>query len=328
MTVARSANDSVERELRADLAAGRYQAVLDRLPHLATADAAERPSIALGVAAAATRLGRLAEGSRLATAALAPFRKRADDDGRMRCLNLLGAIAYERGRLDLAAAHFAAALELGRTLPDLQGWARAANNLAPIAFFRGRVEEARTRFVEAQAVYQRLGDRRGLAETYHNLGIVARQVGQLREAARVAEAAVRHAQVTGDPSLIALTFTGSAEVALAFDDIAVAGERLAYAERLAREAGDELGVADAGRVEAERRLRLGEPDRALAAVEPARATAKRLGSVQLQGECAALAADALDAMGKTTAAGVRRREARRLFTKLGATLLLNRLPVA
>ena len=68
--------------LRALLAEGRYQEVLDRFAE--RRDLADRsdPILLLTVAAAATRLGRLDQGQELALGALAVCRSRADDDGR------------------------------------------------------------------------------------------------------------------------------------------------------------------------------------------------------------------------------------------------------
>jgi tetratricopeptide (TPR) repeat protein len=321
-----SPDDGIQRAIRALLAEGQYEAVVERYAPASAAEAERVPAQALGAATAATRLGRLADGEWLASAALAAFRRRADEDGRMRCLNLLGAIAYERGQLDRSAVHFRAALDLGRVLGDLQGWARAANNLASVALLRSRIEDARAQYVEAQLAYQRLGDRRGLAETYHNMGVVARELGQLAESARVADESVRHAEVVGDRSLLAMAVIGEAEVALAGGDWALARERVDRAELLARTAGEPLVLVEVNRVRAQRWLAVAEPERALAVVEPARAEAGRLGSAQLQGECAMLAGQALAALGRTPEAGAKLAEARRIFEGLGATLLLRRLP--
>jgi tetratricopeptide (TPR) repeat protein len=283
------------------------------------------PAEALAVATAATRLGSLETGESLATSALGGFRQRADDDGRMRCLNLLGAIAYERGSLDDASERFASSLDLSRGLADLQSTARASNNLGSVAYLRGRVEESRSLFREALLAYQRLGDRRGLAETYHNLGIVARESGEIEDATRAAEQAVRHAQVSRDPALIALAMTGKAETAIADGVLEVTREDLDRAEEFAVQAGDELGAGEVNRVRAIRWLRLGELERALEAAMSARATAQRFGSTQIQGECAALAARAARRLGRTEQATGLFGEAQRLFHSLGAVLHLARL---
>lgn len=318
-------DDGSERQLRDLLATGRYQEVLNRFPPDSVEDAADRPHVALGVATAATRLGALDHGARLAGHALDGFRLRVDDDGRMRCLNLLGAIAYERGRFEEASKAFAAALDLSRTLGDLQSWARASNNLASVALQQGRLDESAGLYREVMMAYQRLGDRRGLAEASHNLGVACRELGQLPEAERFGEQAVRHAELVGDAALMALAVTGHAETAVARGAMAVAGEALDRAARLAREAGDQVGAAETDRVRAERWLWLGETERARDAAESGRAVAEKFGSAQIQGECAALAMRAYQRLGQREMEEVRRAEAERLFTFLGAVLHLSRL---
>ncbi len=319
-----SAEGDTPTRLRALLAQGRYQDVLD-LHRAESALGSSSPGVALAVATAATRLGFLTDGETLASDALSRFRNRVDDDGQMRCLNLLGAIAYERGRLDDASFRFAASLDFGRRLNDIQSTARASNNLASVAFLRGRVEESRSLFREALLSYQRLGDRRGIAETHHNLGIVARETGQIEEAGREAEEAVRHAAVTSDPALAALATVGQAETAVADGEFALAAERLDRSEKLAAQAGDEVGVAETNRVRAELALLQGDPVRALEIALAGRATAERFSSTQLQGECAALGMRAARRLGRSAQAAGLFAEAERLFLALGAVLHLERL---
>ncbi|HLB54661.1 MAG TPA: tetratricopeptide repeat protein [Gemmatimonadales bacterium] len=321
-------DEGSERRLRSLLAEGRYQEVLERFPPASIGDPTARPGLALGVATAATRLGALEPGMRLATGALDGYQLRIDEDGRMRCLNLLGAIAYERGQLGLAATMFAASLELSRSLKDLQSWARASNNLASVALQQGRLEESASLYREVAMAYQRLGDRRGLAEASHNLGVASRELGQLAQAGRLGEQAVRHAELVGDPALLALAITGQAETTIAEGALTAVAEGLDRAERLAREAGDALGVAEVERVRAERWLRLGEFSPALAAAESARATAERFGSSQLQGECAALAMRAALRLKQPAEIARYRAEAERLFDALGGVLHLARLQAA
>ena len=57
------------------------------------------PDAQLLAATAATRLGEFPLAESLAGQALVKFRARGDADGRMRALNLLGVIRFERGRL-------------------------------------------------------------------------------------------------------------------------------------------------------------------------------------------------------------------------------------
>ncbi len=307
--------------LRELLAQGRYQDVLDRAPVGGDAD----PGVTLAVATAATRLGRLSDSQPLAESALATFRARADDDGRLKALNLLGAIMFERGLLTEAADYWGRALELSRAVGDTLFVARVSNNLASVLHMTGRVDEARSGYREALLAYQRLADRRFIAETCHNLAITCRLDGDVAGADDFSADAVRHAEVVGDPVLLALMMTGRAETLLERREFALAAESLDRAERLAREAGDELGGAEAGRVRAELALRHGAPDQAVDLALAARAVAERHGSALLGGECAAIAFRASARLGRAVDAVRFRAEAERVFNDLGATLYVDRL---
>jgi len=312
------------RELRALLGAGRYQEILDRY----VADSAVAPAdpgVALAVATAATRLGRLGDGESLADRALTTFRFRADDDGRMRCLNLLGAIAWERGNLTTAERHWRGALELARVEGDTLIVARACNNLASALHLDGRVVEAQSLYREALLAYQRLADRRGAAETMHNLALASRQEGDLDGAEQAGAEAVRHAELVGDPLLLALMLTGHAETRIGMGDFALSEPELDRAEALARTANDPLGVAEVNRVRALRWLELRQPGPALALIEPALAVSADLGSVLLEAECAVLAFRALRALDRVDESRASYERAERLFRSLGATRLLAEL---
>jgi tetratricopeptide (TPR) repeat protein len=305
-------------QLRTLLRQGRYQEVLDRYAAESDGWPAREPSLALAVATAATRLGRLDEGERLAEEALADFRRRADDDGRMRSLNLLGAIAFERGKLAEAAASWRGVLDLARAFRDPTMGARASNNLASVLYLEGRAQEAQSLYREALLAYQRLADRRGMAETCHNLAIALRESDDLVGAEQQDAEAHRHAEVVGDPALVGLTIVGRAETHLRQGDLELAEEELERAAGFYRQANDEVGVAEVDRVRAERFLKLDRLDDALAAAESARAQAERHGSAQLHAECAELAAQALRRLGRDEEAKARFHEAEEIFRALGA----------
>ena len=286
------------------------------------------PDAALLTATSATRQGALDEADRLAHEALGGFRLRVDDDGRMRALNLLGAIAFERGDLALAAERFAAALEIARSLGDHLLGARALNNLASVTHLRGEVDAPLALYREALLTYQRLGDRRGSAETWHNIALVYREAGRLDEAERAANHAVRHAGLAVDPGLLGLALTGRAEVALAWGDAALAAEALDRADALAVEADDRLGRAEILRIRALVALQGGEDDRARQLADAARAEARALGAALLQAESAGILARALRRSGRNDEADAMQEEARRLFESLGAASHLARLTSA
>lgn len=316
--------DPIE-SLRTLLATGRFQDVLDR--HAAAGPGwSDDPAIAIAVATAATRLRRFPEGERLAAAALTKFRSRADDDGRLRALNLLGAIRYESGQLEEAAAYWMSALELARALADTTMIARASNNLGITHYLAGRVAEARSAYAEAMLAYQRLGDRRGLAETLHNLAIIARGEGALDQAVDFGVEAVRHAETIGDPGLLALMVIGRARTYLDQGDLEMTEAQARRAARLFEEAGVEVGRAEVNWVLSERFTKLGDSTAALDAAFRGREIAERSGYRLLQGECAVVVSRALIALDRRAEAVEYQNEARRIFTALGAVLWLERLP--
>ena len=224
----------VAQALRALLGAGRFQDALEQFRDL-TVPESRLPDVQLLAATAATRMGELDVGANLGVEALGQFSIRGDRDGRMRTVNLLGAIHWERGHIADAEWCFAEALRLARQLGDSVMLARACNNLASVAHLQGRSDEAAAQYRGALLAYQRLGDRRGMAETYHNLGFAYRQAGEWREAGSAAANAVRHAEVVGEPGLLALVLGAKAELSIERDDPALAERELqraaGYAEQ-------------------------------------------------------------------------------------------------
>jgi tetratricopeptide (TPR) repeat protein len=298
------------------LGQGRFPEVLAEFRQL---EGTNLPADALLFAAtAATRLGDFGLGASSATAALDRFHSRADDDGRMRSLNLLGVIAYERGQLDQAEKSFTDSLDLARKLGDNLMVARASNNLASITYLRNDTMGALTLFRSALLSYQRMGDRRGMAESYHNLGIIFRDMEQWVDAKDASERALRHAEQVGERGLLGLAATGRAEISVARGELDMAQQELLWAGQLARESGDELGVMEVGRVQALLFLARHEFQPAADEAERARAGAEQNRAAVLQAECAAVAARAWKALNRMENAEARRLEAIRLFSNQGA----------
>jgi tetratricopeptide (TPR) repeat protein len=243
----------------------------------------------------------------------------------MRAMNLLGAIAFEHGRLADAERCFGQALELARALNDTRMAANASNNLASVAHLQDRPELALSLYRTALLDYQRLGDRRGTAQTYHNLGLVFRQQRDWNDAEAAALQAVRHAEEVADGSLLALAVSGRAEYHIDQGEFDLARQEIARAEKLAREVRDDVAVVEAGRLGAILALRRGAAAEAASLGLEARAAAERLGTLQLQAECAGVAAVALQRLGEPAEAARYRDEAVRLFTRLGATRLRGEL---
>ena len=315
--------DDPTHRLRELVRSNRFHEALELHGRMAETEA--RPDVALLAATAATRLGELDRGRALADWALFRFRQRADGDGRMRSLNLLGVIAWERGQLEMAEEHWTAALAVAHELDDSLIAAHASNNLGLVAHLRGRPEAALMLFRGALVGYERIGDRRGTAQTWHNLALAFRYLGDRLEAERAAREAVRHAELVHDPSLVALAVTGYAEVHLEWRELELAATELERARRLADAAGDEIGVAEADRLLGRLALLRGDAAGAARLARAAREVAERVGSALLAAESAAVEALALRALGRAAEAGDRRAAAVEGFTRLGATELLARL---
>ncbi len=317
--------DDATHQLRELVRAGRFGDALEWYRRVESSPAGRRPDAQLLAATAATRLGDFPAAEALAEEALAQFRARGDADGRMRSLNLLGVIRFERGRLGEAERSLAEALSLATQLGDSLTAARACNNLASAVHLRGRPDEALGLYRGALLAYQRLGDRRGAAESYHNLGLIYRQLGDWRNAEDATGEALRHAELVGERGLLALATTGRAELMTERTQLAQARRELERAGRWAAEAEDEVGSAEVERVRALVAYREGDLADALRHAETARAAAHAFDSAILAAECAALGALTLKRLGRLTEAEQWRAEAEAGFRSLGALRLLERL---
>lgn len=315
--------DDPTHRLRELVRSGRFPEALEWYRR-AEGDLATRPDTQLLAATSATRLGRFALAAALAEEALQRFTARGDFDGRMRALNLLGVIGFERGRLEDAEEYLSEALNLAHRLDDSLAAARAYNNLASVVHLRGRPDEAVGLYRGALLSYQRLGDRRGTAETYHNLGLTFRQLAEYDDAEKAVQQAVRHAEFVGEPALMALTCGGRAELRIEQGDTAFAHPELERAGRLAERAADVIGVAEIRRLRALAALREGRHEAAAEEAEAGRGIAAEHDAALLRAECAAVAALAFRALGRETEAAARRAEAAAGFRSLGAARLLER----
>lgn len=307
------------RELRGLVAAGRFQEAVELYRTAPDPRWRQSPEAQLLAATSATRIGDFRLAAPLAEAAENSFRTSADQDGRMRTTNLLGALAWEQGRLADAEERFGEALDLARDLNDSLMTARASNNLASLAQLGGRPEIALSLYRSALVSYQRLGDRRGMVETYHNLSLAFRHADRLQDAEEATGQALRLAELLDDPALIGPVLTGLAELKLASERVELARQDALRARDLAGRSGDALVGAEANRILALIHLAAGELDAALQAAVEAGAVASRHQSTLLEAEAAAAEARVLRAMGRAEAADERRTVARRLFTQLGAT---------
>jgi len=305
--------------LRALAAAGRWREALAWAEAPETGDhLRDRPDGFLLTATVATRLGAFDRAAEDASLALMDFERRADADGRMRTLNLLGAIAFERGRIEDAERYFEEAGTLAGRLGDTLLEARVCNNLASVAHLLGDSDRAVNLYRRAILAYQRLGDRRGAAETYHNLGMVFRLQGAWAEAEAATGHATRHAEQAAEAWLLGLTLAGRAELLIAEGDTSVARPLLETAERHARQGDDRLGVGEIERIRSYLALTAHDGQGALTHARTGATIGREMGAPLLEAECLAMAARAAAALERTedTAAAVA--EARARFTALGA----------
>lgn len=275
-------------------------------------------------ATAATRRGELAAAESQATGACERFRAAGHLDGRMRALNLLGVIRFERGAPGEAEGAFAEALELARQLRDTLMAARASNNLASVFHLQGHPHIALGLYRQVLLDYQRLGDRRGTAETWHNIAIVHRQLRDWDAADAAAAESLRHADLAGDRGMLGIAMAGKAELDLDRGDLALAAQELERAGELARETGDEVGGAQVQMLRAVAELKGGEYARALDTAGTALALTRELGVPLLEAEATAVAARAARAMGNEAEAERHRTQAIELFTRLGAAGFIER----
>ena len=321
--IAPNAEPDLVATLRALLGAGRYRDVVSSWLAAPTAEARRSEALLL-VATASMRLGDVVQAGQLAEESAEGFRLRADQDGRLRALNLLGAVAFERGALDDAASRFEMARALARQLGDTLFDAHAANNLASVAHLRGDAVTALSLYRAALLGYQRLGDRRGIAQTYHNLGLAFRELGAWQDADEATVQALRHARMVEDAALAALAVTGRAELDVARGALDVAVRELDRASELAVQAGDQIGIAEIGRVRALVALQRNDARAALSEARAAGTMAESQGSALLVAECAAAEALALRRLAQRDEAEASRQRAIDGFARLGAAGLLER----
>lgn len=310
--------------LQALVAQGRFQEAWSCFRRLEAHPAASEPEVQLLGATAALRLGRLSEARDLAASAYEGFKTRGGERGYRRAANLVGAVAFEEGRLAEAEAAFQEALRMSDAASDVLMVARTSNNLACLAHLRGEDQRSLQAYQRALAAYEELGDDRGMAETGHNLGLRLRQLGCWEDARKAAKEAVRHAARVGEPSLLALTLMGSAELEIERRNPETARDDLECAQSLAGVAKDVLGLGEVGRLRAWLALELGEAAEAHCQAMTGFSVADAQGSALLRAECAAVNAHALKRLGRRQEAEASRAQAVAGYRALGAATLLTR----
>jgi tetratricopeptide (TPR) repeat protein len=311
-------------ELEALCTSGRYADALEWY-RAHPAGELETPQARLLAATAAARVGEFALAETLSDAALGAFDESEDRQGRVRTLNLLGGIAFERGRLAEAETHYREVAQLARRLGDPLLVARAWNNLANIAHLRGQTAAARELYLQALDTFERQEDVRGIAQTRHNLGLVFRELGDRERAEQHATEAVLVAGRASDPGLHAVTFLGRAELLLAYGELTGALRDLRDGYALATRAGDRFAIADAHRLQALLALRRGNFQVAQAQASLGYQRAVEIGAPVLAAECEAALARAVRAQGRPEEAETRMEQARETLRGLQATQASQRI---
>lgn len=291
-----------------------------------TIGAAEHPEVLVHAARAAARCGRLRDAAELAETAAGRVRQGTREEAEL--ANIRGGIAFELGQLDRAESWFEQAVWLAGAREDRLLAAKATNNLGSIAHLRGKVVLAGSLYSSALEVYQQERDAVGVAQSEHNLGVVERELGELDRAAEHACRAVAAARRTDDPRLVSLTLLGTAETAIRQGETELAHRTLAAARAIAEMAEDALGLIESARLEALLAYVAGRYGAALGGAAGAYQAAVRLGSQQLAGECAFLAALTCRRLGRKNVAERFRRRAEVLFRSVGAVAALHRMDLA
>lgn len=302
---------------------GRYADAFEAYLALDEADRAE-PGVELQAGRAASYLGRLEVAESLAKSALAGYATREDETGRLAAINVRSAIDFERGDYPAAAAGFREVFEAAVRNEDYRLIARSLNNLASVASVEGRSALAVNYYHSALLAYRRLRDNRGQAESFCNLGIVHRQAQEFEEAEQAFEDAVHHAGLDGDPYLLALAWTGRAELHVERAMLSEASKDLERADELAALAGDEIGRTEIARIRAVLALARDEPVKAHEYAGETRERARRRGLRLIESECCAISACALKRLGDLREAESFRAKATAGLRALGANTLLER----
>lgn len=282
------------------------------------------PGVDLQAARAASFLGDLDAAGSLVESALVGYESGQNQLGRISAVNVHGAIAFERGEYATAAAAFHEVFEVAVRREDYLLIARSLNNLASVASVEGRSTLAVNYYRSALLAYRRLRDYRGQVETFCNLGIVHRQAMEFEEAERAFEDALYHAGLDGDPYLLALAWTGRAELHLEKAALTQAAKDLTRADELAFLAGDEIGKTEIGRIRALLALAQDEPVKAHALAGEIRERARRRGLRLIESKCCAISACALKRLGDLREAESFRAKAAAGLRALGAKSLLER----
>lgn len=315
-------SQSIAAPLRELAAAGRYREALALFLQSCERSMPLSPESQILAAGVASRIGEFDLSSALAGTAQTAFRLAGDDDGVLECINLLGAIAFERGCIDDAEAQFRTVLDLaeGRDCPRFA--ARSANNLANIAHMRDQRDYANALYQKALDAYYRAEDERGIVETRHNLMLSNRAGLGTAEALLACSRSVETAERLGVGGLISLTLLGRAELLIESEAFPEAKADIDRAQTLAWLEGNEPHVLESERLRAFLALRRGMAAGAHERAELIRSRATQTGCALIAAESASISALALKIERRFPEATAAHALAIASFRALGATGLM------
>ena len=276
--------DDVLAEARSAGSAGRWPEAHARLAAHAS-ELGREPAFALASAEAALRTGRPTDARRWATAAADAPARFLSPTARAQAANLAGAAALALGDLDSCERHFASALELAHGASYDLGAARALNNLAIVADIRGRRDDALSLYESAIPVYQRLGHHAGLAGAFHNMALALRHLRRLDQADECEQRAAEYAREAGEPRVAEAARVGRAEISLLRGDEHLAEAAASRAAAALGQLGQHAHEADALRVVAVARLRLDRAEGALPTADHAVSLAREAHDQLILAEC-------------------------------------------
>jgi len=288
-------------------------------------DVEKSPQLSLAYGTAHARLGRNAEGLRWVEHALSGARSAGDGAIERRAINARGAIALAQGRPEEGADYFTQGLIAACRENDHPAIGRCANNIGIVANIQGRHAEALSSYAMSLAAYGEVGHEQGIAESSHNLAITKRDLGDVDGALAASLRASEAAAACGDVNLGALVLCVRAEIRLERGEVEIAGREAREALELHRILNDPVQVANDLRVVAAVLIREGRTAEAEAQLRDVLAQAKALDRPQLAAESSRDLSMLLYTTDRGAEARDAAREAKTIFTTMGAEHELRRL---
>ena len=170
----------------------------------------------------------------------------------------IGNIHFERGDLDAAAGEYQRTLAYATAHADLDLEARAANNVGLVESIQGRKEQAVLFFNRSLRGFTALGRGAAVARLYQNIGMIYLELANWAEARNFFRRCMEESERHGEPALLAVSCLDFAEATFQLGAHVEAAPALSRALTICRERGDEMGVANAMRLQAQLAAQAGD----------------------------------------------------------------------